>query len=172
MMEMDTSGTSNPLANQQAPEQAPPQGNPLARIAPQLGPPPPIPMPNRAQTMAAVRRFSAIQEAMRAVMSDKDFGHSNVRPVLMDEASKLLASKLISLPELMNQLSNFPSDPIKQKETVQGIFNQAQRAEASVLDHHGSAIVAGKLTPDGGPEYDAGSHEQAMQGLLSHYQRA
>jgi hypothetical protein len=103
-------------------------------------------------------------------MEDKDFGRANVRPAVLDEGSKLLSTKLISLPELMNVLNNFPGDdPIKQKEWVQNIYNQAKASESSVLDSHGAAVTAGKLPPDGGPEYDAGNHEAHMAGLLKHY---
>jgi hypothetical protein len=172
MMESD-----NPLANVAAPEQpqgmAQAQGNPLARIAPQLGgalqkPP----APTKAQTTAAVQRFSAIQSAMRVVMEDKDFGKSNIRPVLLDEASKLLGTKLLSLPEVMNSIKDLPDDPIEQKSFVQNIYNSAQKAESSVLDHHGAAVATGMLPPNGGPDYDTGQHEQHMNGLMGHYQRS
>jgi hypothetical protein len=175
MMETDTSSPSNPLANQAAPQQpmGAQQGNPLARLAPQLagGQHMPQPVPNRAQTTAAVHRFSAVQNAMRAVMEDKDFGKANIRPVLLDEASKLLGSKILSLPEVMNSIKDLPDDPIQQKAFVQNIFNNAQQSEAAVLDHHGAAIASGKLPPDGGQDYSAGNHEQHMNGLMRHYQR-
>lgn len=173
------SDMNNPLANQVAPQQpqslpqAAPQGNnPLARIAPQPAGPAPMPTPSAAQTTAAVHRFSAIQSAMRMVMEDPDFGKSNIRPVLLDEASKLLGSKLLSLPEVMNSIKDLPDDPIQQKTFVQNIFNSAQQAEASVLDHHGAAIASGKLPADGGESYDPGNHERHMDGLLSQYKRA
>jgi hypothetical protein len=173
---MDNPGASsigNPLANQTAPEQpmGPQQGNPLARIAPSMQPAQ-QPAPTKAQTTAAVQRFSAIQAAMRSVMENPQFGKQNVRPAIMDAASKLLGSKLLSLPEIMNSLADVPEDPIKQKAFVQGVFNNAKMAEASVLDHHGAAIVSGKLPPDGGGEYDAGNHESLMDGLMGHYRRA
>lgn len=166
---------NNPLSEQQAPEQpvGAQQGNPLARIAPQMGgQPAPQPAPTKAQTTAAVQRFGAIQTAMRSVMENPSFGKENVRPAIMDAASKLLGSKLLSLPEVMNSIGDIPEDPIKQKAYVQGIFNQAKMSEASVLDHHGAAIVSGKLPPDGGGgDYDPGAHDQHMNGLLRHYGR-
>lgn len=177
-MIMDTSGSNNPLANVAAPPQpqgAQPQqgGNPLARIAPQAGgafqkPP----TPTKAQTTAAVQRFSAIQNAMREVMEDPAFGKSNVRPELLNAASKLLGSKLLSLPEVMNSISGLPDDPIEQKSFVQNIFNSAKTAESNVLDHHGAAVASGMLPPNGGDDYDAGNHETHMNGLIGHYQKA
>ena len=166
--------TSNPLSDQARPEQpmGAQQGNPLARLAPPMGgQPQPMPAPTKAQTVAATQRFSAIQAAMRAVMSLPDFGKSNVRPQIMNEASKLLGSKLLSLPQIMEAVKDLPDSPLEQKQFVTGIFNNARQAEASVLDHHGAAIVAGKLPQDGGDQYDADQHEQLMDGLLSHYRK-
>ena len=76
----------NPLADQASPPQpqGAPQGNPqnpLARLAgPLPGMPPPQPAPTQAQTVAAVRRFGAVQSAMREVMSADGFGRTNMRP--------------------------------------------------------------------------------------------
>lgn len=174
----DMNGSGNPLANVAPPQQ--PQGaaqaqggGALARIAPQLGgalqkPP----APTKAQTTAAVQRFSAIQNAMRGVMENPAFGKSNVRPELLNAASKLLGTKLLSLPEIMNSIKDMSDDPIEQKSFIQNIYNQAKSSESSVLDHHGAAVAAGMLPPNGGDDYDAGNHEQSMQGLLEHYKKA
>lgn len=176
MSDMNSSG--NPLSNVAAPPQ--PQGaaqqqggNPLARIAPQLGgalqkPP----APTKAQTTAAVQRFSAIQSAMRGVMEDPAFGKSNVRPELLNAASKLLGTKLLSLPEIMNSIKDMSDDPIEQKSFIQNIYNQAKASESSVLDHHGAAVAAGMLPPNGGDDYDSANHETHMNALLGHYQRS
>lgn len=173
----DTGSSNNPLANVAAPPQpqgaATQGGNPLSRLAPQMGgAPQKPPAPTKAQTVAAVARFGAIQSAMRAVMSNPDYGKSNIRPALLDEGSKLLGTKLISLPELMNSIKDMSDDPIEQKSFISNIFNQAKMAESSVLDHHGAAIVAGKLPPDGGEGYDSGNHTVHMNGLMRHYQRS
>jgi hypothetical protein len=168
--------SDNPLANVAAPQQPqgaqqPQGGNPLSRIAPQVGPQKP-PTPNKAQTTAAVARFGAIQSAMRSVMQDPAFGKSNVRPDVLDAASKLLGTRLLSLPEIMNSIKDLPDDPIEQKSFIQNIYNQAKTAEANVLDHHGAAIASGMLPPNGGDDYDAANHDQHINGLMSHYQKS
>jgi hypothetical protein len=171
----------NPLANVAAPPQ--PQGgmqgnqqqqNPLARLAgPMPGLPqiPQQPSPTRAQTVAAVHRLGAVMDAMRSVMSADGFGRTNVRPKILDEASKLLASRLLSLPEVMQSIGQVPDDPLAQKEKVEAIYNAAQQAEGQVIDHHGSAVATGKVPRDGGEKYDIGSHDRHMTGLLNHYPR-
>jgi hypothetical protein len=148
--------SDNPLANVRAPQQplGAAQGNPqnpLARLAAPLpGSPPPSqqPAPTTAQATAAVRRLTAVQSAMREVMQSPGYGRTNIRPTLLDAASKLLASRLLSLPEIMNSIGGVPDDPVQQKEFVSNIYNNAQRAAASVLDHHGAAEGQGAAVFD------------------------
>ena len=167
----------NPLSDQAAPPQ--PQGasgqsnpqNPLARLAGAMpgSPPPQQPAPTAAQTTSAVRRLNAVMSAMRNVMQAPGYGRTNIRPVLLDQASKLIGSRLLSLPEVMNSISGVPDQPVEQKEWVANTYMNAQRAAASVLDHHGAAVATGKLPPDGGPAYDPDHHEQHFNGAMSHY---
>ena len=168
----------NPLANVAAPSQ--PQGgmqgnqqNPLSRLAgpmPGQAPPPQQPAPTTAQATAAVRRLTAVMNAMREVMQSPGYGRTNIRPVLLDAASKLIGSRLLSLPEIMISISGVPDDPVKQKDFVSNTYNNAQRAAASILDHHGSAVATGKLPPNGGGDkYDPANHEQHFNGAMSHY---
>src|ERR1700760_347396 len=116
---------NNPLADQAQPVGAPQGGpsNPLAQLAAPLpGLPPNPPRPSAAQTTAAVRRLSAVQEAMRSVMSADGFGRVNVRPKILDEASKLIGARVLSLPECMNAIGKVPDDALQQKELVESIF--------------------------------------------------
>jgi hypothetical protein len=166
----------NPLADQQRPPQpqGQPQGNPnpLARLAAPLpGPPLPPPAPTAAQTAAALRRLNAVADAMRTVLQNPDLGQKNVRPQIMDQASRLLAAKVISLPELMNEVAKIGDDPLVQKSQVAAIFNGARAAAASVIDHHGAAVAAGKVPRDGGEKYDPAHHSRHFANLLSHYSR-
>lgn len=172
---------NNPLANQVKPDapvspQMSPDGNPLGKIAPALmqgaqQQQQMQPAPTAAQTTAAVHRFNEIQNAMRKVMEDKNFGRSNIRPKLLDAASKLLGAKILSLPEIMNSIKDIPDDPIKQKAFVQNIFNSAKQSELNVLEHHSAAVQAGIIPPDGGDPYDDEKHSDHIDGLMQHYKR-
>src|SRR4051812_30892334 len=104
---------NNPLADQASPSQSSgPQGNPLASLAgPLPGLPPRQPMPSAAQTTAAVKRFSAVANAMRTVLANPDLGRRNVRPAILDQASKLMAARVLSLPEVMNAIGKVSDDP-------------------------------------------------------------
>jgi hypothetical protein len=169
-------GSYNPLANQSSPPQpqGPAQqgGNPLARIAPQMGgAQQPLPAPTRAQTTAAVRRLSAVQESMRVILQNPDLGRTNVRPAIMDQASKLLASRVLSLPEVMSAVGKVGDDPLAQKSMIAGIFNQAKQAESAVLAHHTAAVAMGMVPRNGSEKYQAADHDRHMSDLLAHYPR-
>jgi hypothetical protein len=170
----------NPLAKVAAPPQPqggmqgnPQQQNPLARLAGPLpgSAPPQQPAPTTAQATAAVRRLTAVMNAMREVMQAPGYGRTNIRPILLDAASKLIGSRMLSLPDVMNSISGAPEDPVQQKSFVANIYTSAQRAAASVLDHHGAAVATGKLPPNGGDKYDPANHEQHFNGAMSHYKR-
>jgi hypothetical protein len=165
----------NPLADQPSPPQ--PQGmaqgnpqNPLARLVPQLpGPPPRLPAPSAAQATAAIKRFGAVQSAMRDLLQNPDLGRTNIRPAILDQASKLMASRILSLPETMQAIGKVSDDPLAQKSLVAGIFNQAQQAESAVLAHHTAAVAMGMVPRSGGEKYQADDHARHMSGLLAHY---
>jgi hypothetical protein len=164
----------NPLENQASRPQ--PQGtaqgnaNPLARLAAPLpGLPPPLPAPTAAQATAAVRRLSAVADAMRTVMNQPDFGRANCRPAILDEASKLIGAGLVSLPQIMESIKALPDDPMAQRSYVAGIYNQAKQAEANVLAHHTAALAMGMVPRNGGEKYQAADHDRHMSGLMGHY---
>ena len=165
----------NPLENQQSAPQ--PQGaaqgnpqNPLASLAgPLPGLPPRPPAPSAAQATAAVRRLSAVQESMRVILQNPDLGRTNIRPAIMDQASKLLSARVLSLPEVMTAIGKVGDDPLAQKSMVAGIFNQAKQAESAVLAHHTAAVAVGMVPRNGGEKYQAADHDRHMSGLLGHY---
>ena len=167
----------NPLENQQSPPQPqgmaqgqPNQANPLASLAgPLPGLPPRPPAPSAAQATAAVRRLSAVQESMRVILQNPDLGRTNVRPAIMDQASKLLSARVLSLPEVMSAIGKVGDDPLAQKSMIAGIFNQAKQAESAVLAHHTAAVALGLTPRSGGEKYQAADHDRHMSGLLGHY---
>jgi hypothetical protein len=166
--------SDNPLANVRAPQQplGAAQGNPqnpLARLAAPLpGPPPRPPAPSAAQATAAIKRFGAVQSAMRDLLQNPDLGRSNIRPAILDQASKLMSARVLSLPECMQAIGKVSDDPLAQKSLVAGIFNQASQAESAVLAHHTAAVAMG-MVQRGGEKYQADDHDRHMSGLLAHY---
>lgn len=151
----------------QAPQQQMPQPqgqNPLSAIAPQFGQQQ-QPQPTAGQTAAAVHRFGEIKQAMRGVMGDPNLGKTNIRPKLLDAASKLLASKVVSLPEIMNAIKGLPDDPFAQRNFVDKLYTNADQAQKLVLSHHRNAKGSGEGEEPYGPD----NHQAMMDGLMQHY---
>jgi hypothetical protein len=172
--------SDNPLANVASPPRPsgaaqgnPQQANPLASLAgplPMPAMPPRMPAPTAAQTQAGLRRFDAVMSAMRAIMRDPDLGRTNLRPKIMDQASKLIGSKVISLAQCMQAIAPLNDQPLDQKNLVSGIYNAALQASNALLDHHGAAVATGRVPREGGEKYDLANHERHMSDLLnSHY---
>jgi hypothetical protein len=172
-------GSYNPLSDQSS---APPpsgtargnaaQGNPQNPLTSLAGPlpglPPRPPAPTAAQTTAAIKRFGAVQSAMRDLLQNPNLGRTNVRPAIMDQASKLLSARVLSLPEVMSAIGKVGDDPLAQKSLVAGIFTQAQQAENAVLAHHTAAVAMG-MVQRGGEKYQAADHDRHMSSFLGHY---
>jgi hypothetical protein len=155
-------------APQAAPQQGQPQqpgANPLAALMAQQQQQQQQPAPTHAQTVAAIHRFGEIKSALQPVLSDPNLGKSNIRPKLLDAASKLLGAKVLSLPEIMNKIKGLPDDPIQQKNFVEGIIDTANKAEAAVLQHHLNAPPE----PDGTDPWSRDNQQQHIDGLMKHY---
>ena len=170
--------SDNPLANVRAPQQplGAAQGNPQNPLASLAGPlpglPPRPPAPTAAQATAAVKRFGAVANAMRTVLANPDLGRRNIRPAILDQASKLLSARVLSLPECMQAIGKVSDDPLAQKSLVAGIFNQARQAENAVLAHHTAAVAMGMVPRNGSEKYQADDHDRHMSDLLAHYPRS
>lgn len=153
---------------QPAPQQPVSGGNPLAALAQgQVAPQGPPPAPTQAQTVAALHRFGEVKQAMRPVLGDPKLGKDNIRPKLLDAASKLLGSKVLSLSEIMNAIKGLPDDPLAQKKFVEKIYGDADKAQKIVLSHHAAApAMQGTGEPD---QWNADNHQTHIDGLMGHY---
>lgn len=152
-------------APQAAPQQGQPQqpgANPLAALMAQQQQQQPA--PTHAQTVAAMHRFGEIKSALKPVISDPNLGKSNIRPKLLDAASDLLGSKVLSLPEIMNAIKGLPDDPLQQKKFVESIYGNASKAQLAILQQHRGASLQGE--PD---EWSPETHNDNIASLMQQY---
>jgi hypothetical protein len=147
------------------------QGNPLAQLAPQAQQQQPQqPAPNAAQTAAAIHHFGEIKAGIRPILNDPKLGKENIRPKLLDAASKFLASKTLSLPDVMKALKNLPDDPMQQLQFVKKIYDNNDQAQQQVLAHHAAAPPEQQMPGAPPPEpYSQDNHQAMMDGLMQHY---
>lgn len=142
----------------------------LAGMAQAQQPQRPAPAPTENQTIAAVHHFGQIKSAFGPMLKDPKLGKDNIRPKLLDTMSKLLANKVLTLPEIMNAAKALPEDPIQQKKFVEKIYNDNSKAQMMVLQQHAQAKFP---EPEpGAPEptpYSPDTHADEMSALLKQY---
>lgn len=142
-------------------------GNTLAQLAPQQQQAPQQPAPTHAQTVAAVHHTGQIKQALIPVLDDPNLGVKNIRPKILDMASKLLASKTLTLPEIMKAVKALPNDPVAQKQFVEKIYNDNDKAQMLVLGHH---AMGPQAQPGQEPEqWSPDKHQDHMAGLMQQY---
>jgi hypothetical protein len=117
-----------------------PAANGAPQAAQQLPPP-----PSHEQTVAALRHFDAIKGGLQEMLKDPAVGRSDVKDKIIDGMTKLVAERMVSAPQAVQQLSQVPSDPIAQRKWLTTMLQQTVQAENGILDHYGHD---GALMPD------------------------
>lgn len=146
-----------------------PQGQLQAQPQPQQ-PTQQQPAPTPGQTAAALHHFSEIKSMLKPIMADPNLGKTNIRPKLLDSMSKLLASRALSLPQVMNAVKSLPDDPVEQLKFVQKVYQDNDAAQKLVLMHSRNAANASE-SPTNEDPYSADNHAAMMDGLLKQYMR-
>lgn len=150
---------------QPQPQAAP--ANPLAALAGRMGAQQQqAPAPTHAQTVAVMHRLGQIKTALRPVMDDPHLGSKNIRPKLLDAASKLLAAKVVSLTDIMSEIKGLPEDPIEQKKFVEGLYNNATQGQTAILEQHRHADLPEGSGPD---EWTPETHDDHIASLMQQY---
>lgn len=131
------------------------------------------PQPTHAQVLAALHRFNAIRRVLKPILGDPDLGKKTVRPRLFDAAATLIGERMMTLPEVMNAMKDFPNDPQEQKIWLMRADQMQDMAEEKLVeDYRASAGELGEggwegLTKDHG--YSTDKHGDHLKSLLGHY---
>lgn len=139
----------NPV--QQAPGQAP-QG-------PAVPPP-----PSHQETVAAMRHFDAIKGELTTILRDPALGKSDLKDAIINGVTGLVATRIISAPEAVAQLTQVPSDPLAQRKWIQTQMDNATQSENVVLEHYRQGkAAAGNMAI----EVDHGKPDDHMKHMAS-----
>lgn len=136
--------------------------------------PPPPPAPTHKQAVAALRHFHAIGGELRKLLADPDLGKTNARSQIIDAATKLVADRILTPAQAVQQLGAVPERPYDQRQWVEKLFEQTIAAEIAVIDHHsaghqGSGDFAAEFATHGA-DTDADDHIGIMDGMMAaHY---
>lgn len=157
----DLASLANPQA---APQQTPQQGlaGLLQKAANQR------PTPNHAQTVAALHRCHEIEKATSRLLKDPDVGHKNIRPKVLTMGADLIGEHVMSLPELMAGIKDFPGadDALGQKKWLERLYQAQIQAQTAVLQDHANAPPE-----DNESQWTPDTHGDHMSAVTNMYQR-
>ncbi len=153
----DTGVQQSALQSTQAPTMAPAQ--------PQQQQQPPA--PTQAQTLASLRHFSEINQAITPVLKSPELGKADLKSKIIDAVTKLVASRVVTPAAAVMQLAGVPDKPREQKAWATNLYMQNEKASALILDQHRRAF-AGK-PDDPHDQYNPDNHIEHMGGVMEHY---
>lgn len=167
------------IGGMQGENQGTPQGNLLmqggagqAGPAPVQGQPqqqPQQPAPTHAQTVAAMRHFSEINNEFMPLLQSPELGKADMKSGIIDAVTKLVAGRIVPPGAAVQQLAGVPSNPREQKQWLAQLFQQNQQAAAVILEQHRRAFAGQPDNPN--DIYNADNHGDHINGVMSHYKK-
>lgn len=162
---------ANPLQPNTMPPPAPVQpnaiGTPQGQQSQQAAPN--VPTPTHAQTVAALRHFTALKQELTVLINNPDLGKADMKSAIIDGVTKLVADRIVPPATAVQQLATVPDSPFQQKKWIEQNYAQVMKAENGILAHHGAAF-AGQGNQ---PPPDPANHMQDLQSMMaSHYSGA
>lgn len=133
---------------------------------PQQQPAPP-PAPSHAQTVAALRHFTAIEKETATLLKNPDCGKTDMRSAIIDGVTRLVAKGITTAADAVRELGSVPDKPFDQKQWLEKVFTQATQAQTAMLALHQHGVANG-MTPDQtAPSPD--DHQATMSGLAAQF---
>jgi hypothetical protein len=128
------------------------------------------PAPDYQQTASAVYHLSEFQRKYKKLLSDPEIGRKNMRPEMLEMMADVLGEGLATLPQIMSQVKDFPTEPLQQKQYIEKHFQQAQAATVAILQHHAAAFPRNGTEPIPPVNVGGDDHHAVLGGMMgSHY---
>ena len=136
----------------------------------QQPPKPPLAPPSHAQTVAALRHFTAIEGEAKKLLKEPDCGKSDLRSAIIDSVTRLVSKGITTPADAVKELGNVPDAPFDQKKWLEGIFTQATQAQTAMLALHQHGVMNGMPNNQTQPSPD--DHQVHMASLMSQFKAA
>jgi hypothetical protein len=125
-----------------------------------------MPAPDAAHAVAGLRHLGAIERATESLLRNPDLGKIDMKSTIIDGMTRLVADRMISPAQAVDQLTSVPPDPFGQRNWVLQHFVQAVTAQRFLISHHRAAFSGQRDLQHGHPD----DHQQHVRGLMGHYQ--
>ena len=145
-------------------------GAPGSPTGQQAQPKPPLAPPSHAQTVAALRHFTAIEGEATKLLKNPDCGKSDLRSAIIDSVTRLVSKGITTPADAVKELGNVPDTPFQQKKWLEGVFSQATQAQTAMLALHQHGVMSGMPNDQTAPSPD--DHQAHMSGLMSQFKAA
>lgn len=153
--------TPNPVSTALNPMAPGPSGSASGPSQQQQQPPPP---PSHAQTVAALRHFTAIEGETEKLLRNPDCGKSDMRSTVIDSVTRLVSKGITTPSDAVRELGNFPDKPYDQKKWLENVYTQAAQAQTAMLAMHQHGALG---QPPGPTPANMDDHHAIMSGLAS-----
>ena len=128
------------------------------------------PAPDYQQTASAVYHLSEFQRKYKKLLSDPEIGRKNMRPEMLEMMADVLGEGLATLPQIMSQVKDFPTEPLQQKQYLEKHYQQSKMAAIVILEHHAAAFPAKGVEPVPPVQVGGDDHHAVLGGMMgSHY---
>jgi hypothetical protein len=128
------------------------------------------PAPDYQQTASAVYHLSEFQRKYKKLLSDPEIGRKNMRPEMLEMMADVLGEGLATLPQIMSQVKDFPTEPLQQKQYLEKHYQQSKMAAMAILEHHAAAFPAKGVEPVPPVNVGGDDHHAVLNGMMgSHY---
>ena len=101
--------------------------------APPSGPAQPQQQLSHEHAMALLDHLHGMEKKFRALMDDPGTGKKSIRPKMHEMLSDMMGQRLMTLPQAMEVLNSFPTDPFQQRNWLGKKMKETVRAEQMLL---------------------------------------
>ncbi len=114
------------------------------------------------EATALLQHISFWRRRWAAMLQDPEMGEKNMRPEVYDLMADVLSDDYASLPDVMGLLKTLPTDPLEQKQWIEGHVQSDDKQMQLVLQHY---AASGQPPEPGAPL--SGDRASLVQGSVS-----
>ncbi len=128
--------------------------------------------PSHHETVAILDHISAYDRHWREILEDPDVGVSSVRKKLYDAMADLMNDDYATLPQTLQLLKSFPTEPLEQKQWLEKHIQTDEQAMRAVLDHHAQGSPPGSFQDEMAAQGEAPvDRSDLVNGAMARYKK-
>ncbi len=128
--------------------------------------------PSHHETVAILNHISAYDRHWRELLEDPDVGVSSIRKRVYDVMADLMNDDYATLPQTLQLLKSFPTEPLEQKQWLEKHIQTDEQAMRAVLDHHAQGSPPpGGFQDEMAAQGEAPDRSELVNGAMARYKK-